>query len=247
MEINERLQLQRENLVNLLRSGAFQFIDEKTPWFPYTSGEIGPYYVQSIAVEKDGAAYVKAVDSLVNLIKTGFPDCDLISGGETRDWDFSNPVAYALGKPHLKLYKNGKMLGADPAGKRVLHVADLNNEGSSVRDYWLPAVRKSGGDFAGVVFFVDRLEDGARVMDSLGLQHDSVVPLNEQAWAIVRDSGYISEAVYGELVKRIADKRAWALDRLKTHKSYFMDFQKQEANRDKASKIIKTYPEIAEQ
>ncbi len=30
------------------------------------------------------------------------------------------------------------------AARRVLHVVDLNNEGSSVRDYWLPLVTRQG-------------------------------------------------------------------------------------------------------
>ena len=56
--------IQATNLRNLLNTGAFQFVDERTPWFPYTSGQVGPYYVQSTTVEKDGAAYATAIRSL---------------------------------------------------------------------------------------------------------------------------------------------------------------------------------------
>ena len=57
----DTLTMQETNLRNLLNTGAFRFVDEHTPWFPYTSGQVGPYYVQSTTVEKDGVAYATAV------------------------------------------------------------------------------------------------------------------------------------------------------------------------------------------
>lgn len=245
MDHIKQIELQGANLKNLLDTGAFQFINNETPWFPYTSGEVGPYYVQSVAVEKDGAAYAFAVESIVKLIEADFSGFDVISGGETRDWDFSNPVAFAMRKPHLKLYKNGKALGASVTGKKVLHVADLNNEGSSVRDYWLPMIKSLGGELAGVVFFVDRNEDGVAVLDSLGLKHGSVVLLDEPAWKVVLESGCISRTVYEGLVRRIADKRAWAISALMDNPAYFLKFKNDKATREKAVKIQRTYPETA--
>ncbi|MCA1809334.1 MAG: hypothetical protein LC725_07800, partial [Lentisphaerae bacterium] len=185
-------QLQAANLQNLLRTGAFRFVDETTPWFPYTSGQIGPYYVQSISVESDGAAYAEAVAALVQLIREWGIEFDVIAGGETRDWDFSNPCAVLLRRPHLKIYKDGRTLGADVSGRRVLHIADLNNEGSSVRDYWLPYITRAGGKLVGVAAFVDRLEEGVPVMASLNLPLAAVVPLDDQAWHVALDGGHIA-------------------------------------------------------
>ena len=176
MNPDDSISMQADNLRNLLNTGAFQFVDERTPWFPYTSGQVGPYYVQSTTVEKDGGAYATAIQSLVRLIQAEAGAFDAISGGETRDWDFSNPVAVALRKPHLKMYKNGKVLGADIAGQTFLHVADLNNEGSSVRDYWKPIIEQGGGRLAGVVSFVDRMEDGFTTLKKLGVRLFCVVP-----------------------------------------------------------------------
>ncbi|MFA5042480.1 MAG: hypothetical protein WC381_02370 [Kiritimatiellia bacterium] len=232
------------NLRNLLNTGAFRFVDERTPWFPYTSGQVGPYYVQSITVEKDGPAYAAAIQSLAGLIRTEFGAFDAISGGETRDWDFSNPVAVALRKPHLKMYKDGKVLGADIAGKIFLHVADLNNEGSSVRDYWKPIIERGGGRLAGVVSFVDRMEDGFALLKELGIRLFCVVPLDARAWSIARETGRVSAALYAELVARQGSRDAWAERALLSRPDYFRKFYQDPKTQAKAARIINTYPRI---
>lgn len=236
--------LQEENLLNLLKTGAFQFIDEHTPWFPYTSGQVGPYYVQSTSIENDGAAYATAIESLVRVIAEHGVPFDAISGGETRDWDFSNPVAVALRKPHLKIYKDGKTLGAAIAGRTFLHVADLNNEGSSVRDYWKPIIEAGGGRLATVVSFVDRLEDGFKLLQGLGLRLFCVVPLDTRAWDLARESGHVSDELYAQLVSRAGNPQAWAESTLLAHPDFFRHFYRQRQTRPKAEKIMNTYHRI---
>lgn len=240
-----RKDLQAINLRNLMQTGAFRFIDETTPWFPYTSGQIGPYYVQSVCIEKDGAAYQCAVKSLIAMIKAEIGACDVISGGETRDWDFSNPVAVMLKKPHAKIYKDGRLLGAEVRGKKVLHVADLNNEGSSVHDYWKPIVEKNGGLFRAVVSFVDRLEDGAALFKKMALPSYSVVPLDARAWDLLLAGKYIAAALHAQLLARQRDRRAWALAALLNNPVYFKRFHADQATRAKAEKIMRTYREIS--
>ncbi len=237
--------LQATNLRNLLNTGAFRFVDARTPWFPYTSGQVGPYYVQSTTVEKDGAAYAVAIQSLVSLIQAEIGAFDAISGGETRDWDFSNPVAIALHKPHLKMYKDGKVLGADIAGKTFLHVADLNNEGSSVRDYWKPIIEQGGGRLAGVVSFVDRMEDGFTALQKLGIRLFCVVPLDARAWGIARETGHVSVALHAQLVARQANRDAWAEHALLSQPDYFRRFHQDPKTRAKAARMINTYTRIS--
>ncbi len=236
--------IQEENLLALLRNGAFQFADERKPWFPYTSGQIGPYFVQSIAIERDGAAYAAAVAAMTELSRAGFQNIDAISGGETRDWDFSNPVAVALRLPHIKLYKDGKTLGADIRGKRILHIADLNNEGSSVRDYWKPILEKNGGVMAGVVFYVDRLEDGADVMRELALRSCAVVPLDATAWTLAKREGYLTDGLLASLLARLKDRPGWAMKALQDRPDVFMELYRNEATRGRAEKIIRNYPDL---
>lgn len=241
----DAIAIQATNLRNLLNTGAFRFVDERTPWFPYTSGQVGPYYVQSTTVEKDGLAYAVAIQSLVSLIQAQAGAFDAISGGETRDWDFSNPVAVALRKPHLKIYKDGKVLGADIAGRTFLHVADLNNEGSSVRDYWKPIIEQGGGRLAGVVSFVDRMEDGFTMLKSLGLRLFCVVPLDARAWDIAKETGHVSAALYAELVARQSNRDAWSERALLDHPDYFRRFHQDPKTRAKAARIINTYTRIS--
>ncbi len=235
---------QEQNLLALLRTGAFRFVDAGTPWFPYTSGQVGPYYVQSVAIEKDGAAYAQAIRSLVDLIRSETDGWDAISGGETRDWDFSNPVAAALARPHLKLYKDGRALGASRAGRRFLHVADLNNEGSSVRDYWKPLIEKGGGRLAGVVAFVDRLEDGYALLPNLGIRLWSVVPLDGRAWRLARENGFVAPALSDALTARLRDRDAWAHRALLDQPDYLRRFHRDPATRAKAERILTAYPRI---
>ena len=245
MKPDTSISRQATNLRNLLNTGAFRFVDQRTPWFPYTSGQVGPYYVQSITVEKEGEAYAMAIQSIVGLIQTEVGAFDAISGGETRDWDFSNPVAIALRKPHLKMYKDGKVLGADIAGKTFLHVADLNNEGSSVRDYWKPIIEQGGGRMAGVVSFVDRMEDGFTVLKELGIRMFCVVPLNARAWGIARETGHVSAALYAELVARQDNRNAWAERALLSQPDYFRRFYQDPKTSAKAARIINTYTRIS--
>jgi orotate phosphoribosyltransferase len=242
-------ELQRQGLDDLMRFGQPAFADT---WFPYTSGEVGPFYIQSIAVEQDGDAYRRAVDALCELIETriGLDGFDAVSGGESRDWDFSNPVATMLRKPHLKIYKDGRMLGARAEGRRVIHVADLNNQGSSMRDVWAPAIRGAGGEIVHAFFFVDRLEDGVAVLDELEIPSDSVVPLDEHAWRYLRDCGYISDETYASLERRRADKRGWGVAALKANIDQLGEMlqSSEESNIRRAHRILfEGYPDYTEE
>ena len=59
-----RLELQKQGLLALVKQGEPKFTDK---WFPYTSGEVGPYYIQSIVVENDGQDYHDAVIPMVSI------------------------------------------------------------------------------------------------------------------------------------------------------------------------------------
>mgnify|MGYP001588625896 FL=1 len=172
---------QESNLGLIAENDGFKFSDT---FFPYTSGEIGPYFVNSEVVVKSPTAYHHAIESLKHIVlhEIGLNNFDLISGGESRDWLFSNPLSKDIMKPLRILYKDGRKFGGDVNGKRVLHVSDLNNEGSSLRDLWVPSIRKDGGTIEHYLTYVERMEKGIGVLRSLGIQGHSVVPLDEVAW-----------------------------------------------------------------
>ena len=243
--------LQEKHLGILVKNGGFQFSDS---FFPYTSGEIGPYYVQSADIMKDGNDYAEAVKDMVNLVPSIIPSDKLIlnskiviSGGESRDWIFSFPVAAKLNYSHVMIYKDGKMLGPSLKDKYVIHVADLNNEGSSPRDKWVPAIRNSGGKIEHIIFYVDRMEDGVKVMQDLGLESHSLVPLDEHAWSYLKSKGVVNDEIYKNLINRMEDKHSWALNMLRSEKGFgkLTELFEDPKNIEKAAKIInKGYPDF---
>ncbi|MBU3912713.1 MAG: hypothetical protein KKB21_01210 [Nanoarchaeota archaeon] len=205
-------EMQTRNLIALAKSpDGFKFTNT---FFPYTSGEIGPYYVQSGGVLHEGKAYAQACKDMTELVVRSFggvPPKDLvISGGESRDWMFSAPVAERLELPYAKIYKDGKIVGASMKDRTVAHVADLNNEGSSPRDLWVPVIKREGGNPQTITFFVDRLEDGVGVMQELGLRSNAVIPLDEYAWGVLQKEGIITPDAYNSLRKRMENKDIWA-------------------------------------
>tara|TARA_Y100000310_G_scaffold297347_1_gene330270 strand:- start:330 stop:1097 length:768 start_codon:yes stop_codon:yes gene_type:complete len=243
MEVNR--EVQEENLDILVKNGGFQFTDT---FFPYTSGEIGPYYVQSAVVMKNGLDYSRVCDDMDELVYSVAKDSDLedyvISGGESRDWVFSFAVAKNLFLPSVMLYKDGRILG-DMEGKEVLHVADLNNEGSSVRDSWKPMIEKAGGKINNIFFYVDRMESGVQVMEDLGLESHSVVPLDEHAWDYLKSKGVVDETTYKNLRERMDDKDAWAEKMLQSDKGIERLRELCKSQPAKASEIMyKGYPKI---
>ena len=125
-----RRQMQERNLDILIGApGGFKFTDV---FFPYTSGEIGPYYVQSGVVQHRGDDFLTATRDTAHLVGN-YTDTNtqVIAGGETRDWIFSIPVALHCNLPHTMIYKDGKTVGADmkeAAKISVEELAKLNDE-----------------------------------------------------------------------------------------------------------------------
>lgn len=206
--------------------GGFQFTDV---FFPYTSGQIGPYYVQSGVVQCDCLDFNAAIQDMCTLLRSeGYHQSDspiglVISGGETRDWIFSIPCALGLGLPHVMLYKDGKTVGADIKGKKLAHVADLNNEGSSLRDDWAPTLKKNGGIIEDVFFYVDREEDGVEEIAKLGLKRHVAVPLNANAWDYLQKINVVAPEVYQQLRDRGStreERKAWAEKMLRSEAGF---------------------------
>ncbi len=203
--------MQARNLAALAKSSAgFKFA--QCGFFPYTSGEIGPYYVQSAGIMEDGKAYSQACDDMTTLVKKVIPNLDniIIAGGETRDWMFSGPVATRLNLPHTMIYNDGKVIGAKMNGRDIAFVADLNNEGSSPRDKWVPTAIKEGGNPKYIFFFIDRLEDGVKVMEKLNLESNALIPLDMEAWDYLQEEKIVTKSQHIALCERMENKYEWA-------------------------------------
>ena len=162
----------------LFETNAIRFCEENKPFW-YTSGKIGPYFINTHFVfgnETDAVSflsfideclsdkmslpkkvfekaleqynnneiYKNVIDSMINYIKDNInvSEIDYVSGGERRDWFFSNVVAHILIKPHITIYKDLSSVISDSnfentskvdnlQDKKVLHVADLVTVASS--------------------------------------------------------------------------------------------------------------------
>jgi orotate phosphoribosyltransferase len=253
-DFNEE-EAQKRNLAALAKSpGGFQFT---RTFFTYTSGEIGPYYVQSAAIMCDGGAYTMACKDLADIVRkyVGPEFKGVISGGESRDWCFSGPVAQILQLPHTMIYKTDetgqcKTVGTPMKGQTMVHIADLNNEGSSPRDMWVPTIRSAGGKIEHIFFYVDRRESGVKVMEELGLQSHAVIPLNGAAWQYLQELKIVSPEIYQSLCKRMEDKDAWAKTMLKSDEGLetLVSLLATSKNRDKAHKILNVgYPDVKDE
>lgn len=211
------------NLMSLLfDTKAFRICEENNPFW-YTSGKIGPYFVnthflygsesdannlldfinEQLATEEKinipsnifkkvleqyntNEIYKNVIDSLKDYIEKNIDikEIDYISGGERRDWYFSNLIAYLLQKPHLTIYKDLSIVESSYdftqnkvitklENKNVLHVADLLNVSSSYVRAWIPAIKDLGSKIVWSAVVVDRMQGGTEI-----LKENNVVPLS---------------------------------------------------------------------
>ena len=123
------------------------------------------------------------IDTLVKTIKdnVNVDEIDYISGGERRDWYFSNMVAYLLKKPHLTIFKNLETYVSpydfssaeqilDLTGKNVLHVTDLVTTATSFTRSWIPAIRLLDGKLKWTSYVVDRKQGGTEIIEEYGIK-----------------------------------------------------------------------------
>ncbi len=243
--------LNKRNLEILVKNDGFKFVDT---FFPYTSGKIGPYYVNSEVVMKNGSDYNQAIMDMYNLVfhmiaERVYGSSDVvISGGERRDWIFSLPTANRLEKSHLMIYKDGKIIGPEIKNRNVIHIADINNEGSSPRDKWIPTIRNNGGKIKDIFFYVDRMEDGRQVTKELGLDSLSLVYLNADSWSYLREKNIINEEIFGNLMVRNNDREEWARKMLRSDNGFRKWVEIFDEDKVKGYNIItKGYPDIRDE
>ena len=103
---------------------------------------------------ENNAIYKDVINQMEDFItkNINLDEVDYISGGERRDWFFSNMIAFLLDKPHITLFKDleayvsdSKFMETSKAeqldGKKVLHIADLVTVASSYIKMGIPTIR----------------------------------------------------------------------------------------------------------
>ena len=232
------------NLITyLFQTNAFKISPENKPFW-YTSGKIGPYFMnaQFLYGSEDDAnsllefidnelenstkydlpkdvfektltqynsnpIYKTTIDEFVAFVKNNIDlsSVDYISGGERRDWFFSNIVAYLLEKPHLTIFKDLSLVCSsynfentsditDLSGKNVLHIADLLNVASSYLRAWIPAINNLGGNLKWSLVAVDRMQGGTEALKEAGVTSYSLINVDNSLFEKAYELKIINEA-----------------------------------------------------
>ena len=176
------------------------------------------------------------IDKLVDYIENNFQLdlIDYVSGGERRDWYFSILVANFLGKPHITIYKDLTTVFStcdfeetttidSLPGKRVFHLADILNTGSSFERAWVPAINKLGSKINWALFVVDRNQSGDKNLIDIGVQPYSLLSLNEELLDIALKKNIISSAQKEMLSQYMQDPDGTMRKFINTHPTFIDD------------------------
>ena len=150
------------------------------------------------------------VDFIKNNIET--EEIDYISGGERRDWFFSNIIAHLLNKPHISIYKDLSVnisnsdfsendLKRDLSGKNVLHIADLITVASSYIRAWIPAIRNLNANMKWSLTVVNRMQGGKEKLEGEGVKSYSLVNVDEELFEKAFENKIINQKQL-EMLKR---------------------------------------------
>ncbi len=224
----------------LFETKAIRFCEENKPFW-YTSGKIGPYFINTHFVygnEKEASEllsfidqclsdkitlpekifkkvlkqyeeneiYHNVIDAMKNYIteNINISEIDYVSGGERRDWFFSNMIAYLFDKPHISIYKDLSTVVSDSKfentkpitnidNKKVLHVADLVTVASSYIRAWIPAIKNIGGQMCWSCVVVDRMQGGQEKLKAEGVKALSLVNVDSTLFETAYKNKIINE------------------------------------------------------
>lgn len=224
----------------LFETNAIRFCEENTPFW-YTSGKIGPYFINTHFIygsKKEAVSLLGFIDGslsdkmtlpkkvfekvlkqynenkiykdVINSMKAYIEEniniskVDYISGGERRDWFFSNIIAYLFKKPHITIYKDLSSVisnydfsqtktSYDISGKKVLHIADLITVASSYLRAWIPAIENLGGKIIWSCVVVDRMQGGEEKLSEKNIKSLSLVKVDKNLFRKALEMGIINE------------------------------------------------------
>ena len=224
----------------LFETNAIRFCEENKPFW-YTSGKIGPYFINTHFIygsEKEAVSLLEFIDEslsdkmtlpkkvfekvlkqynenkiykdVINSMKAyieeniNISEVDYISGGERRDWFFSNIIAYLFKKPHITIYKDLSSVisnydfsetktSYNISGKKVLHIADLITVASSYLRAWIPAIENLGGKIIWSCVVVDRMQGGEEKLSEKNIKSLSLVKVDKNLFKKALEMGIINE------------------------------------------------------
>lgn len=163
---------------------------------------------------KTNSIYKDVIDNMISYIKENIDvaEIDYISGGERRDWFFSNTIAHLLNKPHISIYKDLNTVVSDSnfentekvtdlSGKKVLHIADLITVASSYIRAWIPAIKNLNANICWSCVVVDRMQGGQEKLAGEGVKSLSLVNIDKNLFKKALDMNIINESQFDMLNK----------------------------------------------
>ena len=156
--------------------------------------------------------YKSIIDTMKSFIDKNInvDEIDYVSGGERRDWFFSNIIAHLLGKPHITIFKDLSTVVSDSNfentesvtsldGKKVLHIADLITVASSYIRAWIPAINALGAKICWSCVVVDRMQGGKEKIEAEGVKSFSLVQVDINLFKKALDLKIINEVQFDML------------------------------------------------
>ena len=269
----------------LFKTNAIRFCEENKPFW-YTSGKIGPYFINTHFVygsEKDAVELLSYIDealadkmtlpkkvfekvskqyqeneiykNVIDIMKKyieeniNINEIDYISGGERRDWFFSNILAYLFKKPHISIYKDLTTVVSDYnfentnkveniEGKKVLHIADLITVASSYIRAWIPAIENLGGKIVASCSVVDRMQGGKEKIEEKGIKSLSLVQVDNSLFKEALELGIINENQEKMLEKFFKNPDETMRDFLVNHPEFLENALNSDEKTKKRAKLL---------
>lgn len=180
--------------------------------------------------------YKNTIDELIEKVKenVNLEEVDYISGGERRDWFFSNIVAYILQKPHITIFKDETALVSnynftetnkinDLQGKKCLHLSDLITEAASYVNLWIPAINKLNGEIKWTGTIVDRMQGGEKRLAEFGVETYPLVKVNKELFKTALQKGIITENQFNMIDKYMDNPDDTMREFLKVHPEFLTE------------------------
>ena len=196
--------------------------------------------------------YKDVIDTMKKFIEKNInvSEIDYISGGERRDWFFSNIIAHLLNKPHLSIYKDLSVVKSDSnftnskvitslQDKKVLHIADLITVASSYIRAWIPAIKNLGSKICSSCVVVDRMQGGKEKLEAEGVKAFSLVQVDTNLFKKAFDLNIINDAQLSMLNNFFADPDGTMKQFLIDHPEFIQDsLNSDEKTRKRAQLLI---------
>lgn len=180
--------------------------------------------------------YKEVIDTLVKTIseKVNLDEIDYISGGERRDWVFSNIVAYLLKKPHITIFKDLSVLVSNSdfsitesidtlEGKNCFHVSDLITEAVSYTNMWVPCIEKLGGKMKWTATIVDRMQGGEGNLAKHNVTTYSLAKIDKELFKTALEKGIITQEQFDMIDKYMNNSFETMREFLIAHPEFIKD------------------------